>query len=351
MEKDREVDLIIIGQGLAGSALAIQSLRYNYRLLVIDQPKKNHSSRVAAGLFNPVTGRKMSKTWLADELFPYLHRFYTDVEDLTGRQFFFPLPVYRAFGTVEEQNEWMIRSTEEAYLAYISSVSSGPGFGDRVKDECGGIMLQQCGYVDTVAYLASVRDHLIDRDFYEEGEFEPQRLEVLQGGVRYGTTTARRIVFCQGVGNAANPWFGYLPIRPLKGEFLSIQCEWEKSVILNRGVYMVPGRGPGQWRVGATFNREDALPEPTSAARRELSRKLEGLVRMPYSIAGQEWGFRPTTPDRRPILGAHPRHDALLVFNGLGTKGVSLAPYFSEVMIRWLEGKGTINAEADVSRF
>ncbi|HET9052701.1 MAG TPA: FAD-dependent oxidoreductase, partial [Cyclobacteriaceae bacterium] len=70
-----------------------------------------------------------------------------------------------------------------------------------------------------------------------------------------------------------------------------------------------------------------------------------------YSITGQQWGFRPTTPDRKPILGSHPQHKSLVIFNGLGTKGVSLAPYFSEVLFRWMENKGMINREADVTRF
>lgn len=351
MDQNREVDLLVIGQGLAGSALAIHALDANFRLLVIDQPDNNRSSRVAAGLFNPVTGRKMSKTWLADDLFPYLRRYYTDLEERTGRHFFYPLPVYRAFGSVQEQNEWMIKSGEEAYVPYVSNVFSTHTFGDRVNDRYGGIMLKECGYLNTLEYLASVRDYLDARNSYQEDVFDPQRLEIAPGFIRYGAVTAKWIIFCQGVDNATNPWFGYLPIRALKGEFLTIQCEWEKDVILNRGVYMVPGSGHSQWRVGATFNREDNLRELTVAARLELSRKLETLIRMPYSVTGQEWGFRPTTPDRRPILGAHPNYDALLIFNGLGTKGVSLAPYFSAVLIRWLEGKGMINKEADVSRF
>ncbi len=353
MEKDDEVDLLVIGQGLAGSALAMRALQRNYKVLVMDEPGRNITSRVAAGLFNPVTGRKMSKTWLADELFPSLHRYYTEVEQLTGERFFYPMPIYRAFGSAEEQNEWMGKSAGDAYDAYIDSVSTGPAFGDNVNDRQGGMTLKQCGYLDTQRYLDAVREHLTTRAGYIEHRFDPLKLEIGLTHVRYGArpVRARKIVFCQGVHGASNPWFGTLPVRSLKGEFLTIQCELENSVILNRGVYMVPGPWVGEWRVGATFNRDDHQPDASAWARQELTRKLEDLIRLPYRVTGQQWGFRPTTPDRRPLLGAHPKHESLIIFNGLGTKGVSLAPYFSEVLIRWMEGDGMINKEADLSRF
>ena len=148
-----------------------------------------------------------------------------------------------------------------------------------------------------------------------------------------------------------NPWFDDIPVKSLKGEFLTVQSHMEKDVILNRGVYMVPGTGQNEWRVGATYSHNDQSPEITANAREELTHKLNDLINLPYTITGQQWGVRPTTPDRKPVLGAHPQYKSLVIFNGFGTKGVSLAPYFSEVLIRWVENMGTIDSEADVTRF
>jgi len=61
--------------------------------------------------------------------------------------------------------------------------------------------------------------------------------------------------------------------------------------------------------------------------------------------------MRPTTPDRKPILGVHPQHAQAVVFNGLGTKGVSLAPYFSGVLAEALENDAPINKEVDIDRY
>jgi len=104
------LDYLIIGQGLAGSALALKLLARSKRILVVDQPNHNVASRIAAGLFNPITGKKMVKTWLADKLFPALHTHYKDAEALTGKNFFYPMPIYRPFASIEEQNELMGKS-------------------------------------------------------------------------------------------------------------------------------------------------------------------------------------------------------------------------------------------------
>ena len=351
MNNSTEFDFLIVGQGLAGSAVAMRAVSLNYKVLVFDEPSQNHSSIIAAGLFNPVTGRNMVKTWLADEIFPALHQYYRDVERLTGKRFFFPMPVYRPFASIEEQNEWMAKSADPLFAKYISTLSLSGCFGGKVKDPLGGITLRQTGFLNTRTYLEAVRCHLQERSAFQSAVFEADRLEPGQNFVRYESVRAKKIIFCQGVRNDSNPWFRQLPVKPLKGEFLSVQSDWEKDVILNRGVYFVPGTRKGEWRVGSTYNWNDHSPEITNWARNELTQKLGDLISMPYTITGQQWGVRPTTPDRKPVLGAHPEHRSMVIFNGFGTKGVSLAPYFSEVLIRWMENKGTISKEADVTRF
>lgn len=350
MNAAQKIDFLIVGQGLAGSALAMRSCERRYKFLVFDDPSQNHSSRVAAGLFNPVTGNRMTKTWLADELFPSLYEYYRAVETETKRSFLHPLPIYRPFASIEEQNEWMGRSAGRSYGAFVSNISQTHGYDGKINDPFGGVTLKQSGYLDTRSYLEAVRTYLESRGAYRAQKFEDEKLEVRDDSVQYGDINAKKIIFCQGVQNATNRWFDKLPIEPLKGEMIQVQCELRTDVIFNRGVFMVPGPGPG-WRVGATYNREDHSPEITPWAKKELTRKLDDLVRVPYRITAQYWGVRPTTPDRRPVIGSHPRHRSLVIFNGLGTKGVSLAPYFSDVLIRWLESKGTVGKDADVSRF
>jgi glycine oxidase len=340
-------DYIIVGQGLAGSCLALQLIKQRKRILVIDIYTENTATQVAAGLFNPITGRNMLKTWKADELFPYLHSFYTEAEHLTGEKFYHPMPLYRPFVSVEEQNEWMGKSINPELGGYIEKIHTSPIDPQYVKNNFGGLSLKQCGYLDTVKFTRAVRHYIQDHGQVISDSFVEEALMFQADSIVYKDYRATNIVFCQGVDALKGKLFSWVPIRPLKGETLTLKTQTEVSVIYNRGVYVVPGH----WRVGATYQKNDTTPAVTNAARTELEDKLTELVCFPYEITDQTWGMRPTTPDRKPILGVHPEHARVSIFNGLGTKGVSLAPYFSGVLVARLENNVPINKEVDINRY
>jgi glycine oxidase len=344
------VDYIIVGQGLAGSALAIQLIKHKKRIVVIDDASQNSSSRIAAGMFNPITGKKMTKTWLADTLFPYLHQYYREVEQETGQRFFYPMPLYRPFISIEEQNEWMARSADSAYQNYIENIYV-QSFFNEVHDDLGGIVLKHCGFLSTTTYIQAVRTLIEQKAVFIASVFDESALIIHNEYVQYQGFEAEKVIFCQGAQSLTNRWFGKVPIRPLKGETLTIKSSWKKHVILNRGVYIVPGNGDECWRIGATYNANDTSTSVTENGRIELEEKLKGLVKFPYEVLGHDWGVRPTTHDKKPILGEHRDFKSLAIFNGLGTKGVSLAPYFSEVFVSWLQNLRPIDKDVNVNRF
>jgi glycine oxidase len=342
-----KVDYIVVGQGLAGSAIAAQLIKLKKHFVVFDDADSNNSSRIAAGLFNPITGRKMSLTWLAHKLFPYLDQFYKELEHQSGESFFHPMPLYRPFISIEEQNEWIVRQAEPAYAGFIEKIHTN-NYESAVFNPYGGLLLRQCGFLNTQKYIQAI-GILIQRHATLLREvFSPEEIQISENSVSYKDWQAGRLIWCTGVHQ--NKFFDWLPIRPLKGETLSIKAALRRELIINRGVYMVP-EGGDCWRVGSTYNFHDKKPEASEEGRRELERRIRELIRVPFNVVDHQWGFRPTTPDRRPIAGAHPVHKNLIIFNGLGTKGVSLAPYFSEVLVRWLEKEGSINKEVDIDRF
>lgn len=313
--------------------------------MVFDEPARNKSSSVAAGLFNPITGKVMSKTWLADELFRELFSFYADAERDLGRSFFFPQPLYRPFLSIEEQNEWMGKSSGESFKEYIQDIFVTKTY-KQARDPFGGILLKKCGYLDVPAFLDSVRERLRSLQAFREERFDSSLLDASTDHITYSNLTADKIIFCTGI--HAAPW---LPIRLLKGETLTIELDEKPEVIFNRGVYVVPTHNINRYKVGATYETKDLTEAPTEAGRAELEQKLNDLISLPYRRAGQSWGFRPTVPDRRPLLGSHPELKNVVIFNGLGTKGVSLAPYFSAQLTAWLLGKGEIQPEVNINRF
>jgi glycine oxidase len=343
-----KVDYILIGQGLVGSAMALQLIKRNKKVLVIDQPFANSSSRVAVGLFNPITGRHMIKTYLADKLFPYFHTFYREAEALTKKRFFYPLPLYRPFQSIEEQNGWMAKSADPAYEHYVEKIFTQSAFPD-VNDKFGGLLLRHCGYLDTIQYLESVRRFIMEKGVVLNETFEDDLLHLENNGIRYKQYEAEHLVFCQGI--QTNKWFNWVPVLPLKGETLRIHSSYQKDIVLNRGVYAIPSNQNGEWRVGATYTFTDKIQGTTDAAREELTSKMKDLVKFDFAIIDQDWGIRPATHDRKPILGTHPEHKSLHILNGMGPKGVSQAPYFSEILIEAIENQQSIDKPVDLKRY
>lgn len=348
MPSTRQIDYIIVGQGLAGSCVAVQLLKLGRRILVIDQPRANSATRIAAGLFNPVTGKKMTKTWLADTIFPYLHMFYRDVEAKTGKSFFNAIPLYRPFISIEEQNEWMARSAEPGYSGYVERIFTSPAV-PGVNDPFGGLLLKQCGYINTSGFMQAVRQWIELGNEFRSEDFDENLVSVDAEGIEYQGWKAKHLILCQGT--SIGRWFGWLPVRALKGETITVRSEFDPPYIVNRGVYVVPSENKREFRVGATYDFLGKNENITDEARHELEDKFREIVSKSFEVADQQWGFRPTTPDRRPILGSHPENDRIVAFNGLGTKGVSLAPFFSEVLIQSLENAAGITKEADVNRY
>lgn len=328
------VDYIIVGFGLAGAALALELRKRHQNVMIFDTPFPHQASRVAAGLFNPITGKVMSLTWNASKIFPRLHQFYQDAEQLTGKKFFFPKPICIPFLTAEEQNNWMVKGNMDQF---IQEVYTGSRYNEFVKNNFGGVVLKSSGFVDTVKYLDAVRDLFLREGSFREEEFNQSDIP------------AKAVIYCEGSGVLQNPLFNWLPIRPLKGETLEIELTQDPPVIFNRGVYVVP-LGNSRFRVGATYSH-DKTEGPTEAGRNELTGKLDALLTIPYTVTNHNWGIRPTTPDRKPILGRHPEHENVWIFNGLGTKGVSLAPWTSGMLSESLTEEFQIDEQVNITRF
>lgn len=339
----------MVGQGLAGSCLAMRLLTQGKRIIVFDDPQNNCSSTKAAGLFNPITGKLLTRTWMADKVFPELMHFYQSMEDWLGSRFFYPQPIYRPFISVEEQNEWMGLSVQMNMKNYIEQVFTTSTCGDQVHDPHGGILVKG-GYLDVNSFIDSIRNHLISLQAYQLSVFEESELKIEESYVQYHQYKASKIILCTGTSILNYRSFGGVPIRPLKGETLTIQFGEQPELIFNRGVYVVPW-GSRLFKVGATYEARNLSDTITQEGRLELEQKLIELMKISYQVEGQDWGFRPTTPDRRPILGYYPELKNVVIFNGLGTKGVSLAPYFSAQLANWLSGAGEIQPEVNISRF
>ncbi|MGB3617339.1 MAG: FAD-binding oxidoreductase, partial [Catalinimonas sp.] len=344
---------VIAGQGLAGSVLALTLLERGQRVLVCDpDAAAGGASWAAAGLYNPITGRHWQLTWRAADLFPTLERFYRRWERVFGVRFLHDRPIYRPFLDVAEQNRELARTAEPARRPFLDEVPEAAPFRRWVRDPYGGLTTRRSGYLDVPHFLRSVKRYLIEKEAFRAEAVPHGQLRITAEGVEGPGWSTAKLVCCEGAAMRENPYFGWLPLVPTKGEILVVEQDdapWP-NVIFNRGVFVLPV-GERRARVGATFNRHDLSPEPTPAGRAELLDKLGVLLAVPVRVVDHTAGIRPTVRDRRPLIGQHPVHPALAVFNGLGTKGVSLAPYFAGQLGDFFEGRDMLDPAVNIDRY
>lgn len=349
------VNTMIVGAGLAGTLLAYALKNRGEHVMVVNSNNAPSASSVAAGLYNPVTGRKMVKTWCADVLFPELDRTYRQLEQLTGEVFMHHMPIYRPFLDPEEQNEWSEKGTSHAYRSFVREVATAPRHPELVNDPFGGLLLQQSGYLDIPVLLRSMHRWLQENNLLIHDKFDFSALQLFNQSVKWKNVHAGRIICCDGFGVQQNPYFNWLPFSPVKGELMVIKpdYDWYKQgveLIFNRGIFIIP-IGNGYYRVGSTYEHRELNQAVTAAGKLKLEKKLGQLLQVNYRVVEQKAGVRPATRDRRPIIGQHPSYPQLLIFNGMGSKGASLVPHFASHFADHLNNNHSLLREVDVERF
>jgi glycine/D-amino acid oxidase-like deaminating enzyme len=90
--------------------------------------------------------------------------------------------------------------------------------------------------------------------------------------------------------------------------------------------------------------------ETTPDAFQELQQKLYAMGCEEFELVKQKTGIRPATQDRRPFVGFHPSLEAG-IFNGFGSKGVSLMPYFAKQWTDEILGRSSVHSEVSIRRF
>lgn len=345
-------DYLIVGQGVAGTLLSYQLMKAGKSVHVIDNRHEGAASAVAAGLINPVTGKLVVKSWRIDELLPVARQLYRELEQFLGIPILNERPIIRQFVKVKEENQWQLRLSMEEYDAYIKSAPNLSAFKSILKLEnfCGTIL--GGGNAHLGRLIAAFRDHLLAREALSQEKFDFDTLSIEKKHIQYRDLKAEKIVFCEGAEGRFNPLFDYLPFDVVKGEALLIRIPGlQLPYIFKSGrLFLVNIENDIYW-VGSTYQWDKLDNQPTASKKEELLSQLNEFLKVPYEFLEHRAAIRPAVKDRRPLLGPHSEHPNVTIFNGLGTKGASLAPYWSKHLVEHLlEGK-EIDSEIDIKRF
>ena len=353
----QQTDVLIIGQGICGTFLSWELERAGVPHLVIDEERPETASRAAAGLINPVTGRRVVKTWMIDELLPFIRMAYSQIGATLGGSFLEPAKVVDFFPTPQMRIAFLDRYKDDPEYLQLPA-------DERVWDDCfrydlGYGTISPCYLVDMSGLLAAGRRWMRQRGVLREERFEVGELEVEGAAgerVRYRDIEARRVIFCDGVESAVNPYFSRLPFAPNKGEALIVEIPGldermgGEQLIFKKGISLAPWRDGLYW-VGSSYEWSFENRKPTTVFRERTEATLAEWLKLPVRTVQHIASVRPATLERRPFIGFHPVYPAIGILNGMGTKGCSLAPYFARQLVEYLTNRTSIQPDVDVRRF
>ena len=343
------LDYLIVGCGLAGISFAEKALQNSKTILVVDNDSQN-SSKIAGGLYNPVILKRFSEVWEAQSQLVSMNAFYAQLNSKIDQQFDFKKPILRKFFSVEEQNNWFSASDKPNLAPFLSTdlhfkvykgITAPFGYGEVL----------HTGYVDTASLLESYRNYLVDTNRFRQEALDYTAISFEENCCNYKDIKAKHIIFAEGFGLHANPYFNHLPLDGTKGELFIIKAPGlDLDVIVNTSVFILP-LGNDLFKVGATYNWKDKTDLPTEEGKTELVARIQEIIDCDFEIVSHFAGVRPTVRDRRPLLGTHAVHKRIHLLNGLGTRGVMLGPAMADALYNAIEKQIPLVKEIDIQRF
>lgn len=323
-------------------------------MTLIGSTQLPNASEVAGGVINPVTGRWMIKTWNFDALIPQAIATYRELEQTFGVELYHPIPLIRYCQHSIDAKRMAKRMRNPRYASVLGEpipVGAGP---NALEDTHGSFHIKQAAYTNLPKLLQILRQYFSDNGQFREETFIHDDLQKQDAQWRYHGLEADRVIFCEGTGMQTNPWFHWLPLTPAKGETLLLECP---TLQLPRAIYhhrkwLLP-YGDHTYRLGATFDSDDDTPDPTEAGARELLDSARSFIAPHHTLTVKQHtaGLRPTTKDFRPFIGTHPSEPSLHIFNGLGSKGASLAPELIRQFLAYLLEGAPLDPEIDIARY
>jgi glycine/D-amino acid oxidase-like deaminating enzyme len=345
-----QTDVLIIGQGISGTMLSWFLYKEGKDFIVIDDNNEWSSSRIAAGVINPVTGRRYAYTWMIEELISFANSTYNEMSLYLNEDLLIAKSIIDFFPSAQMRNAFIDRLNEnDTYLhSYPDQNHFNPYF--NYSFGCGEI--KPCYLVNILQLIKAWRKRLEQDNFIVPDRLDLKALEISEKKIKYKDISADKIIFCDGINAMSNPFFSLLPFAPNKGEALVIECEGlTNEHIYKKGLMLVPLTEENKFWLGSNYLWEFENDKPSDHFYKHATSVLDHWLKKPYKVLEHKAAVRPATIERRPFVGFHPVYNNVGILNGMGTKGTSLAPFFANQLAQNMIYELPIDPDANISRF
>lgn len=329
-------DYCIVGQGIAGTLMAWHLLKAGKNVCIIDNFHQGASSALAAGIVNPITGRNYVRSWRIHELLPIAEEVYSEMSRELNAHIYTKINLLRCLYTVEDENNWLARTRDETVAHFMLPLADASEFKGKVNEPLAYGELTGTFQVHMKAIICGFKEIWKSEGRYIEEKFDYSHLSLHEGSMRYHQMAFNSIIFCEGHQGVFNPFFSDIGMRPSKGEVVFVQIPGQPfKKMYKDGVFIVHHKDDIYW-IGGGYENNPQDDIPTEKAYMKLQEELKRILKIEYRILDHKAAIRPTMSRRRPVILKHTLWPEMYLFNGLGTKGASLGPFFSRQLTQYL---------------
>jgi glycine oxidase len=327
----RQTNTIVVGQGIAGSLVAFMLHQQKIPFIVIDAGYQNTASKIAAGMFTPISGKRNTIDPLMIEKIPFAINIYQQIEQLIGRTILHTQNIYHVLESIKQKEELVDKSKIEEFKKYIiANPENLPG----IKQENGAVEITNSGWVDCPLFIHSFNNWLKQKDAFIQENFNYNELHIDNKNLGYKNIQFKNIIFCEGYRATKNPFFKNENIIPCKGDILTIEHDNSFNHIIKKNACYLIQSGKNTFKAGSTYqwnNNSETLEE---SDKKEITTKVNAMLERDYTITNHQTGIRPTTKNREVIAKQHAQYPNLYLLNGLGTKGVIQGPWWAGHIVK-----------------
>ncbi|MBP6695357.1 MAG: FAD-binding oxidoreductase [Saprospiraceae bacterium] len=327
-------DDIIVGGGLAGCLMAFELISNGRKVLLIDEGQAHSSSAVAAGIINPITGKKYIKSWNIDLFLPQAVKTYREIEKLLGITILYEKNIVRSLPDISAENQWESRKLDENYTNFIKENADISDFQNEVNISGNLAEIRQAYRIDILTFITSLCRYLEEKGGFLCHTFDVNLLKIEDKQIGYLHFSASNIIFCEGQKGISNPLFPDPGFALTRGEATIINIpESRISKMIKDEIFLVPFGNDLFW-VGGGYENVSYPEKITSNHKKIVKKEISSLVKVPFETVEVKSAVRPTTKSRRPLVKQHEMYPHVYYFNGLGTKGSSIGPYIAHQLAK-----------------
>ena len=349
MTQETKNSILIIGGGLIGLSTAYEFARNNFKVLVLSKNRSESAGFVAAGML------ATHAEGLEDELLKFgqesqnlIPKWIKSIEQDSGIK----CGLRKCGIVVPFKNKEDIKKLPTyKYGRYLNQQDLQQEIDGIHPIWKHGLLFEQDGQIDNRRRLMRALEmacSLQGVKFQEGSEVQDLTVEknkLIGAKVLYATGEVKKIncdkaILCSGAWS--KKIYKKIPVFPVKGQMLSIQgpTNFLKRVIFGPKTYLVP-RDDGLIVVGATVEKDSQFNQGnTPNGINQLQEGIRSLLPEAINWPHMEhwWGFRPCTPDLKPIIGKS-KIENLFLATGHYRNGVLFSAITSNLLLKLVQNK------------